>query len=231
MKSIRSLFIRGLGAAVTLAVVAFCSLNAQAEVVFGELGTAVVAPIDTPATDSGSQDSANVNWLAHGLDAGLPSHLALASATLGVIGSAPGTIPLTAATFATPDGLPTPAIDASDVGSIHAVDGFMADAPALQRGDGYALAMNGAWQAGVGLRLTPVDRSDFGSLSAKVAASAVQATIPQGPWSSSTGEESASGTADEAAPKMEAVPEPSSAIVAGFGILGVAVMHRRRRRS
>jgi hypothetical protein len=27
------------------------------------------------------------------------------------------------------------------------------------------------------------------------------------------------------------VPEPSSAIVAGFGILGVAVMHRRRRRS
>jgi hypothetical protein len=232
MKSIRSLFIRGLGAAATLAVVAFCSLNAQAEVVFGELGTAVVAPIDTPATDSGSQDSANVNWLAHGLDAGLPSHLALASATLGVIGTAPGTIPLTAAIFANPDGLPTPAIDASDVGSIHAVDGFMADAPALQRGEGYALAMNGSdWQAGVGLRLTPVDRSDFGSLSAKVAASAVQATIPQGPWSRSTGEESADGTTEEAAPKMEAVPEPSSAIVAGFGILGVAVMHRRRRRS
>lgn len=230
MKSIRSLFIRGLGAAVTLAVFAFCSLNAQAEVVFGELGAAVVAPIDTSATDSGSQEDVKVNWLAHGFAAGMPSQSAAGVLTLAVADTDPGTIPLSAAIFASKDSAPTPTVDASDATNVEAIEKFMNSHATVDPNAVYSLVLSsGSWQISAGLRLTPADRSDFGRLSARAAASPAP-TIPKGPWSNATGEDSSSAT-DAEGMSMEAVPEPSSAIVAGFGILGVAVMHRRRRRA
>lgn len=230
MKSIRSLFIRGLGAAVTLAVVAFCSLNAQAEVVFGELGAAVVAPIDTSATDSGSQEDVKVNWLAHGFAAGMPSQSAAGVVTLGVADTDSGTIPLSAANFASQDAASPSPIDATDVTNVEAIEKFMNSQATVDPNAVYSLVLSsGSWQISAGLRLTPSDRSDFGRLSARAAASPAP-TIPKGPWSTATGEDSSSAT-DTEGMSMEAVPEPSSAIVAGFGILGVAVMHRRRRRA
>lgn len=231
MKSIRSLFIRGLGAAVTLAVVAFCSLNAQAELVYGELESAVVAPIDTSATDSASQEDVKVNWLAHGFAAGMPSQSAAGAMTLGVADTDPGTIPLSDAIFASQDASQTLPVDASDVTNVEAIEKFMnKHATTVDPNAVYSLVLSsGSWQISAGLRLTPSDRSDFGRLSARAAASPAP-TIPRGPWSNAAGEDSSSAS-DAEGLSMEAVPEPSSAIVAGFGILGVAVMNRRRRRS
>jgi hypothetical protein len=230
MKSIGSPFIRGLGAAVTLAVVAFCPLNAQAEVVYGELGSAVVASIDTSATDSASHEDVKVNWLAHGFAAGMPSQSAVGAVTPGVADTDSGTIPLSAAIFASEDASPTLPVDASDVTNVEAIEKFMNNHASVDPNAVYSLVLSsGSWQISAGLRLTPTDRSDFGRLSARAAASPAP-TIPRGPWSNAAGEDSASAS-DAEGLSMEAVPEPSSAIVAGFGILGVAVMHRRRRRS
>lgn len=233
MRSIRSVFIRGLGAAVTLAVVAFCSLNAQAEVVFGNLESAVDAPIEIPATEAvdGRPEQVQVNWLAQSGDLGMSSQLALASVTLGLIGTDPGTIPLSTAILASRDEAGAPPVDASDVADVEVIEEFMNSHAAVDPNAAFTLVLSsGSWQISAGLRLSSADRTEFGRLSARSALIPRQSTIPQGPWSNTTVTEG-SGDSDEELLSMEAVPEPSSAIVAGFGILGVAVMHRRRRRA
>lgn len=226
------MFIRGLGAAVTLAAVAFCSLHAQAEVVFGSLQSTAVAPIDTSAIDVAGPEQAQVNWLEQGFNVGMSSRLALATVTMGLIGSDPGTVPLSTALFAPEDGASPGTVDASGVASVEVIESFMnSHAAAADPNAGFSLVLSsGSWQISAGLRLTSADRSDFGRLSARDAARPAQPTIPQGPWSNASVADESSESA-EAALTMEAVPEPSSAIVAGFGILGVAVMHRRRRRT
>lgn len=229
MKSIRSVFIRGLGAAVTLAAVAFCSLNAQAEVVFGNLAATGIAPHIADAADDFASEPAAVNWLAQEGNTGRAAPLTLASATLGLSAANAGTTPLAVSLVSLhAAGLRQAALPMSDFAVVDSSLITLADVQIHAITTSIALPSGSSTQLSAGLRLVPRGRNGSGFSYTRILDGDEQ---PTGSWNETTVDVGSSGKQQPAENvTMEAVPEPSSAVIAGFGILGLAVMQRRRRR-
>lgn len=232
MKS-RSLFIRSLGAAATLAAVAFCSLNAQAEIVFGNLGAS-----GTGALDSGSVAQVGSttigepgNQYAIAFTTGTnPLYLTLATVGVGLGDVEPyatGKLSL----FADNAGLPTGSLLASGTSLLgpNGVLNFNLGSVALTANTKYWVTVED---------IAAPSGSYFSWLrnSNDVAPSGLNSsgyTFPTGgALQSSDGGSSWSDypAGAKLGVTLEAVPEPSSRVMAGLGGLGLLAIERNRRR-
>lgn len=225
MKSIGSLCIRGVGAAVTMAAVAFCSLNARAEIVFGNLGATGTTAISTTTTDLGQQKPNDVNWLAQGFNTGASSNLIVDSVTIGVFGSSAGTVPLTVSIFSGSGNVPGTALytsAATNVGLENKYTFAFTGAVLQPNTDYYVVPNGGSWYWNTGSPAAPEGQNSSGYTYTRTVESQAQTTTPAGPWVDPASSNRYSVT-------LTAVPEPSTVGLAGVGILGVAVMKRRRK--
>lgn len=225
MKSIGSILVRGLGAAAILAAVAFCSRNAQAEIVFGNLGATGTNALSTTTTDLGTQQANNVNWLAQGFNTGAASKLVVDSVTLGIFGSNIGTVPLTVSIFSSTGGLPDQAIFTSNPTNVGLQDKytFSFTGAVLQANTDYFVVPNGgSWYLHTGSPAAPQGQNSSGYSYTRTVDSQAQTTTPAGPWTDPA-------ISDRYSVSITAVPEPSTVGLAGIGILGVAIMRRRRK--
>jgi len=94
----KSFFIRTLGAAATLAAVTLCSINARAEIVFGNLGATGTAALSDTTTDFGPT-AVSTLALAQGFTTGT-SNLTVQSITLGLFGAtSPNTVSRTVSLY------------------------------------------------------------------------------------------------------------------------------------
>jgi hypothetical protein len=223
----KSLFIRSLGVAATLAAVTFCSLNARAEIVFGNLGASGTGAIGTTNTDIGTQDPVDINWLAQGFNTGTSSNLTVTSVRLGLFGSNPGTIPLTVSIFASgtggvPAALPLYTSSVTQVGSA-ARYAFTFSNAVLEPNTSYFIVPNGgSWYWNTGSPAAPIGQNASGYSFVSTLESYYQGTTPAGPWET--------GSSVRYSVSVEAVPEPSTIVMAGLGGLGLLAMERNRRR-
>jgi MYXO-CTERM domain-containing protein len=223
----RSLFIRSLGVAATLAAVTFCSLNAQAEIVFGNLGASGTTPLGTTNTDIGTQDPVDINWLAQGFNTGTSSNLTISAVTLGIFGSDAGTIPLTVSIFASgpgggPAALPLYTSSVTNVGSTTKYAFNFTGAVLQPNTDYFIVPSGGSWYWNTGSPAAPLGQNASGYSYVSTLESYSQGVTPAGPW------ETAGSTRYSVS--VEAVPEPSSLVMAGLGAGGLAMLERTRRR-
>jgi hypothetical protein len=233
MKSIGSLCIRGVGAAVTLAAIAFCSLNAHAEVVFGNLGTTTPAPIDTTSTELGLQKPDAINWVALGFNTNASSQLLLDSVTVGLFGSSVGTVPLTVSIFSSKDSLPDSSIFTSSPTAVGgaAAYSFTFTEAALQPNTEYFVVPNGGnWHWKAGTPSAPQGLNGSGYSYTRTVQSQAQTSSPTGDWAdAASGDRYSVSVSSNSNVSITAVPEPSTVGLAGIGIAGAAVMVRRRK--
>jgi hypothetical protein len=226
-----SLFIRSLGVAATLAAVTFCSLNARAEVVFGNLGASGTDAIDdgflsrigsTTLGQPGNQVAFAFTSSSN------PLFLELTKASLGLGSNVPyptGVLNLVADNA----GLPTGSILASATSSLGP------DAKYNFNFSNYALTANTKYW----LRLQDPNASTPSSFSwlQNANAAAPSALNGSGYAFDSVSRSINGGSTWNAFPdgaklaiSIEAVPEPSTIVMAGLGGLGLLVMERNRRR-
>lgn len=223
----KSFFIRTLGAAATLAAVTLCSFNARAEIVFGNLGATGTTPLSTTNTDIGTQDPADINWIAQGFNTGTSSNLTISSITLGIFGSNAGTVPLTVSIFASGSGgvpaaspLYTSSVTNVGIQNKYAFNFTGAD---LEAGTTYFIVPNGgSWYWNTGSPAAPIGQNASGYTYVSTLESYNQGTSPGGPWEA--------GGSSRYSVSVEVVPEPSSLVIAGLGIGGLAMLERTRRR-
>lgn len=226
MKS-KSLFIRSLGAAATLAAVAFCSLNAQAEIVFGNLGASGSTTLGTTNTDIGTQDPVDINWIAQGFNTGTSSNLTISSVTLGIFGSDGDAIPLTVSIFASgtggvPAASPLFTSSITNVGSTGKYAFNFTSAVLQPNTDYFIVPSGGSWYWNTGSPAAPVGQNASGYTYVSTLESYNQGVTPGGPWDT--------GSSSRYSVSVEAVPEPSSLVMAGLGAGGLAMLERTRRR-
>jgi hypothetical protein len=223
----KSLFIRSLGVAATLAAVTLCSSNARAEIVFGNLGASGATPLGTTNTDIGTQDPVDVNWIAQGFNTGTSSNLTISAITLGIFGSDSGTIPLTVSIFASgtgggPAALPLYTSSATNVGSTNKYAFNFSNAVLQPSTDYFIVPNGGSWYWNTGSPAAPVGQNSSGYSYVSTLESYNQGTTPGGPWEA--------GSSTRYSISVEAVPEPSSLVMAALGIGGLAMFERTRRR-
>lgn len=229
MKTTRSLFVRGLGAAVTLAAVAFCSLNAQAEVVFGNLDAS-----GTSSYTGSSTDLKPGQWLAQGFDTGTSSNLTVSSVTMSLFGSNAQPLPFSVAIYSNDAILgdkPSSPLFTSDTVPVGAAGNytFSFTSAILDANTKYWIVPSGgvpsAWYLRTGGAAAPVGQNDSGYSFVGTAGSQANTPSPAGPWSQTSEVIVSNGYTVS----ITAVPEPSTVVLAGFGVLGIAVMARSRK--
>jgi hypothetical protein len=220
LMSSQSFFIRSLGVAATLAAVTFCSLNARAEIVFGNLGATGTAGLSSTNTDFGPS-SLTTLALAQGFTTGT-SNLTLQSVTLGLFAaSSPATLPRTVALYSSASNQPNSLIGTSSTVQVGEAGKytFAFSIPDLSPNTSYWIVpeqgsswyLNAVEDQPVGL-----NASGYSYLGTKR-----QTIANPGTWVNSALPYSVS---------VEAVPEPSSIVMAGLGGLGLLAIERNRRR-
>jgi hypothetical protein len=216
----RSLFVRSLAVAATLAAVTFCSLNAQAEIVFGNLGATGTGGLSSTNTDFGPS-SLTTLALAQGFTTGT-SNLTLQSVTLGLFAaSSPATLPRTVALYSSASNQPNSLIATSSTVQVGEAGKytFAFSIPDLSPSTSYWIVpeqgsswyLNAVEEQPVGL-----NASGYSYLGTKR-----QTISNPGTWVNSSLPYSVS---------IEAVPEPSSIVMASLGGLGLLAIERNRRR-
>ncbi len=231
MKS-KSLFIRSLGAAATLAAVAFCSLNAQAEIVFGNLGASGTNQYLTSSTDLKP-----TSWLAQGFNTGTSANLTLTSVKLGLFGASEGTVPFTVSIYSNDliDGnvnVPGSLLFTSSITNVgtEANYAFSFTAAQLTANTSYWIVPSGggsgSWYLRGGAFGTPTGLNSSGYGYVGTVGSIANTLSPSGPWSPEAQNIVSAGYTVS----VEAVPEPSSIVMAGLGGLSLLAIERNRRR-
>lgn len=223
----KSFFIRTLGAAAALAAVTLCSFNARAEIVFGNLGASGTTPLGTTNTDIGTQDPADINWIAQGFNTGSSSNLTISTITLGIFGSDAGTVPLTVSIFASgsgggPAALPLYTSSVTNVGTVNKYAFKFTGADLLANNTYFIVPNGGSWYWNTGSPAAPSGHNSSGYSYVSTLESYSQGATPAGPWET--------GSSARYSVSVEAVPEPSSLVMAGLGIGGLAMLERSRRR-
>lgn len=213
-----SLFIRSLGVAATLAAVTFCSLNARAEVVFGNLGATGTSTLSDTSTGFGPTLATLA--LAQGFTTGT-SNLTVQSITLGL--SATGTVSRTVSLYSDASLAPSALLftsSAVQVGEANKYT-FNFSGAALEPSKNYWIVpeQGSRWYTNV-LESQPTGLNDSGYA---YLGTKRQTSVNPGTWTDPLGSSPYSVS-------IEAVPEPSTIVMAGLGGLGLLVMERNRRR-
>lgn len=229
MNSIRSLFVRGLGAAIILATTAFCSLDARAEIVFGNLGAAgtnMLAPgMSTEVSDA--------HWVAQGFTVGATDTF-LSAVALGLTDAdaTVARVQLYADGSGSPAGLPLATLSQAVMGAAPSLYTFDFNT-LLASGSSYWVVASTAeasgkfaWQFNDDLGSpTTQNSSGWTALTPVTKVS----TDAGGTWTKSDADRPSAISVKAEPISITAVPEPSAAVLAGFGILGVTAMQRTRR--
>jgi hypothetical protein len=227
----KSLFIRSLGVAATLAAVTFCSLNARAEVVFGNLGAS-----GTNQYFGSSTNLKATSWLAQGFNTGTTStNLTVSSITLGLFGVSEGTVPLTVSIYSNDSfngNVPGTLLHTSSITNVGG-DGnypFAFTGADLAANTSYWIVPNGggsvAWYLRGGATKVPTAQNSSGYSYVGTAGSLASTSSPSGPWSQGADNIISEGYTVS----ITAVPEPSTIVMAGLGGLGLLAIERNRRR-
>lgn len=215
-----SFFIRSLGVAATLAAVTLCSLNARAEIVFGNLGATGTAALSDTTTDFGPSAISTLA-LAQGFTTGT-SNLTIQSVTLGLFGaSTPNTVSRTVALYSNASNAPFESLftsSAVDVGEQNKYT-FNFTGVVLSPNTSYWIVpqQGSSWYLNLDeSQPTGLNGSGYSYLGTRR-----QAISNPGIWANSSLPYSVT---------VEAVPEPSSLVMAGLGVGGLALLERSRRR-
>jgi len=212
----KSFFIRTLGAAAALAAVTLCSFNARAEIVFGNLGPTGTSTLSETSTSFGPTLSTLA--LAQGFTTGT-SNLTVQSITLGL--SATGTVSRTVSLYSDASLAPSALLFTSSpvqVGDQNKYT-FNFSGADLAPGTSYWIVPEAGSRWYLNFNETPpavLNASGYAYLGTKR-----QTITSPGTWVNSSLPYSVS---------IEAVPEPSSLVMAGLGIGGLAMLERTRRR-
>lgn len=213
----KSFFIRTLGAAATLAAVTLCSFNARAEIVFGNLGPTGTSTLSETSTPFGPTSFTLA--LAQGFTTGT-SNLTVQSITLGLSATVP--VSRTVSLYSDASLAPSQSLFTSS---------------SVQVGDQnkYTFNFSGADLApGTSYWIVPQEGSIWYLNSNESQPEALngsgyaylgtkrRTTAAPGTWSNSS--------LPQYSVSIEAVPEPSSLVMAGLGIGGLAMLERTRRR-
>jgi hypothetical protein len=214
---------------VACAVAMMAASVSRAEVVFGNLGALGTTPLGTTTTDIGTQDVADINWIAQGFNTGTSSSLTLTAVSLGLFGTDTGTVPLTAAIFSSgTNGKPSTALYTSGTTNVGTagVYVFSFGNSLLQPNTTYFVLPNGgSWYWNTGSPAAPIGHNGSGYTSAGTWESYAQTLTPTGPWDvGSSTRYSVSVTAGQA------VPEPSTYTMVAIGAGAAGLMGWRRRR-
>lgn len=229
-----SSFIRSLGVAATLAAVTFCSLNARAEVVFGNLGSS-----GTNQYLNSSTDLKPGSWLAQGFNTGTTStNLSVSSITLGLFGVSEGTVPFSVAIYSNDSfngNVPGTLLHTSAITNVGGAANyaFTFTGAELTANTSYWIVPSGgsssSWYSrtgGTAPSRTPTGQNLSGYSYVGTAGSVAPTSSPSGPWS----QEADNIGTDAYTVSITAVPEPSNVVMAGLGVGGLAMMVRTRRR-
>jgi MYXO-CTERM domain-containing protein len=229
----RSLFVRSLGVAATLAAVTFWSLNAQAEIVFGNLGASGTGALDPGSVAQVGSTTIGQpgNQYAIAFTTGTnPLYLTLTNVGVGLGDVEPyatGKLSL----FADNAGLPTGSLLASGTSLLgpNGVLNFNLGAIALSANTKYWLtvedieASSGSYFSWL-RNIDDIAPSGLNSSGYTFpAGGALQSTNGGTSWSNYSSGAKLGVT-------IEAVPEPSAIVMAGLGAGGLAMLERTRRR-
>jgi hypothetical protein len=229
----KSLFIRSLGVAATLAAVTLCSYNARAEIVFGNLGASGTGQLDPGSVAQvGSTVAAQPgNQYAIAFTTGTnPLYLTLTNVGVGVGDVEPYATAMLSL-LADNAGSPTGSLLASGTSLLgpNGVLNFSMGSVSLAANTKYWVTLQDI-DASSGSYFSWLRNVD------DIAPSGLNSsgyTFPSGGSLQSTN----GGTSWSNYPSgaklgitIEAVPEPSSIVMAGFGITGLAMLERTRRR-
>lgn len=213
----KSFLIRTLGVAATLAAVTLCSFNARAEIVFGNLGATGTAALGDTSTPFGASPLTTLA-LAQGFTTGT-SNLSVQSITLGL--SATGTVSRTVSLYSDASLAPNALLFTSSAVNVGEQNKYTFNfsgaglAPSTnywivpEQGSRWYVSFNESQPA-------VLNGSGYAYLGTKR-----QTSDNPGTWINSSLPYSVS---------IEAVPEPSSLVMAGLGIGGLAMLERSRRR-
>ena len=211
-----SLLIRSLGVAATLAAVTFCSLNARAEIVFGNLGATGTSTLSDTSTNF--SPALSTLALAQGFTTGT-SNLTVQSITLGL--SATGTVSRMVSLYSDASLAPSALLFTSSAVQVGEQNKYTFNFSGAnlspntnywivpEQGSRWFTNFNESQPAGL-------NGSGYAYLGTKR-----QTSANPGTWTDSTLPYSVS---------VEAVPEPSTIVMAGLGGLGLLAMERNRRR-
>lgn len=214
------IFIRALGVAATLAAVTVSSLNARAEIVFGNLGASGTAALSDTTTDFGPSATSTLA-LAQGFTTGT-SNLTVQSITLGLFGAtSPNTVSRTVSLYSSVANAPSVSLftsSAVDVGEQNKYT-FNFTGAVLSPNTSYWIVpeQGSSWY----LNFDETQPTGLNSSGYSYLGTRRQTISNPGTWANSSLPYSVS---------VEAVPEPSSIVMAGLGAGGLAMLERNRRR-
>ena len=223
----RSIVTRAAGAFIAVAVM-MASLPSQAgTIVYGNLGASGTSALSTTNTDIGSQKPSDVNWLAQGFNTGTSSLLSIDSVTLGIFGGDPVAIPLTVSIYSSVLGKPDAPLFTSSptlVGAGEKYQFAFSGANLSANTDYFVVPNGGSWYlVGGQAPFTPQQQNASGYTYTRTVESTATTTTPAGPWTEPA-------VSDRYAVSVEAVPEPSTLMLAGVGLAGGLAVEQNRRR-
>ncbi len=203
--------------------------NASAGIVFGNLGPTGNGSLGTTNTDIGSQDPADVNWLAQGFNTGSSSELYLNSVEVGLYGNGTNAIPLTVSIFSSVSNAPGSLLYTSastNVGNVGKYS-FSFSGVQLQPNTGYFVVPHGGSWYWNSPPSAPVGQNSSGYTYTATYESLATTTSPSGPWTSPAGSNrySLSVSSSSAVPEIDPSGVASAlAVVAG----ALSLLERRR---